>query len=395
MADAGQMIDGKENTSAGGAVNSLSHFTLPEAALPYTGWPDIITSLDRAAHLRRDPQALQRLRDSRCGHVIVHAKGRVLLAPAAEGRDPGGDRDDRNTGGGDKEDGNRDDGNRDDGPLEPCLLAWDRIAPFMATEPVFLGLTRALREEGGKETREAQALFAVDLGHLNQLPDQMDRLPAFAPLAAKGAFFEDLRRVSSRLHPGHATWLAWARGILNWLGETRFCCRCGSPLQMRDAGHLLVCSNRLCGASHFPRTDPAVIMLVVRPDPDGDPARDRCLLARSPRFPDGMYSTLAGFVEPGESLEDAVIREVREEVGIVVQPGGTRCLASQPWPFPRSLMIGFMALAASEDITRDPEEIEDAFWISRAELNARPDLSVLLPRADSIARAMVDLWRGG
>jgi NAD+ diphosphatase len=138
-----------------------------------------------------------------------------------------------------------------------------------------------------------------------------------------------------------------------------------------------------CGASHFPRTDPAVIMLVHR--------GDRALLGQSRRFPAiTMYSTLAGFVEPGESLEEAVAREVKEEAGVTV--GSVHYHSSQPWPFPASIMLGFYAEAASEAISIDPAELQDARWFTRAEIRDHASHGFSLPRLDSIARRLIEDW---
>src|SRR3712207_5267452 len=178
------------------------------------------------------------------------------------------------------------------------------------------------------------------------------------PLLPEGmGGFADLRQVAGLLPPGEASVLAHARGLMHWRTKHRFCGICGALCEPRSAGHAMICTG--CNAQHFPRTDPAVIMLVVR--------GDHCLLGHSTRFPNTvMYSTLAGFVEPGESLEEAVRREVLEEAGIVV--GDVRYHSSQPWPFPSSIMLGFHAEGLSEEITIDREELRDARWFSRAQI---------------------------
>ncbi|MBC7800865.1 MAG: NAD(+) diphosphatase, partial [Gemmatimonadaceae bacterium] len=175
--------------------------------------------------------------------------------------------------------------------------------------------------------------------------------------------------------------LAHARGLMHWRNRHRFCGVCGGVCEPRSAGHAMACTA--CNAQHFPRTDPAVIMLVHR--------GDRVLLGHSQRFPKvTMYSTLAGFVEPGESLEEAVAREVLEESAIVV--GAVRYHSSQPWPFPSSIMLGFYAEGLTDDITIDPTELRDARWFTRAEL-ADPDAhGFSLPRRDSIARHLIEDW---
>lgn len=177
-----------------------------------------------------------------------------------------------------------------------------------------------------------------------------------------------------------------AVGIARWLASHRFCPRCGGRLRASQAGHLLTCES--CGSDHYPRTDPAVIMLVTDAD-------DRALLARNPQWPEGRFSTLAGFVEPGETLEDAVRREVHEEVGLLIDEA--TYLGSQPWPFPQSLMLGFQASARDRDITVDDLEIAEARWFTRAELlaAARDGSIVLPPPKVSISRGLIERWYGG
>ncbi len=249
------------------------------------------------------------------------------------------------------------------------FLTGDRAAALLATgaEASFLGLAA----EG--------AYFALDLGHL-ETPDHQ---PALAGLGD----FADLRQIGPLLPRDEGAILAHARALVHWHGRHRFCGLCGAPTESREAGHQRRCRNPDCAAPQFPRTDPAVIMLVH----DGD---GRCLLGRSPRFPPGMHSTLAGFVEPGESLEDAVVREVFEEVGLRVEE--LRYHSSQPWPFPASLMLGFHARAAPGPLRLDLTELESARWLTRAELRASPeDERFRLPRADSIARRLIADWLEG
>ena len=152
-------------------------------------------------------------------------------------------------------------------------------------------------------------------------------------------------------------------------------------------GHQRICTNRSCNSPAFPRTDPAVIMLVY------DRARDKALLGRQAVWPEGLYSTLAGFVEPGETLEEAVAREVYEETGIDVCD--VRYHSSQPWPFPASIMLGFYAEAKTTDIFRRDDELEDAQWFSRDDLMNFQALGKSLPRKDSIARRLIEDWLAG
>ena len=180
-----------------------------------------------------------------------------------------------------------------------------------------------------------------------------------------------------------------ALGLAEWLFVTRFCPRCGEPLAPRAAGHELACPN---GHVQFPRTDPAVIMVVAAGEPGSED--ERCLLGRQAIWPQGRFSTLAGFCEPGETLEDAVRREVLEETGVVV--GDVQYFGNQPWPLPASLMLGFIGRATSEDINVDNDEIEDARWFTRTEMKAQADAGELvLPGGVSISRSLVEHWYGG
>jgi NAD+ diphosphatase len=177
--------------------------------------------------------------------------------------------------------------------------------------------------------------------------------------------------------------LAMAKALLDWHNRHRFCANCGHPTQAGQAGFRRDCTA--CNAQHFPRTDPVVIMLVTR--------GDRCLMGRQPRFAEKMYSCLAGFLEPGETIEAAVRREVFEEAGIRV--GAVRYLASQPWPFPSNIMIGCVGEAISEEITFDREELEDARWFTKDDVRrmlegTHEDFSAPMPIA--IANHLLREW---
>lgn len=218
--------------------------------------------------------------------------------------------------------------------------------------------------------------------------DSFNRIVApLAPSALREgqAVAAGLRQVGSLLGDLDAGLLVYAVALEAWHSTHEFCPRCGSHTEVRAGGHVRVCPKD--GSQHFPRVDPAVIMLVHDDE-------DRCLLARGPQWPEGRLSVLAGFVEPGESLEHAVAREVVEEVGVhVVDP---RYLGSQPWPFPRSLMLGFFARATSTELVLDLEEITEARWFSRAELLAALESGeVRLPSEVSIARRLIETWYGG
>jgi NAD+ diphosphatase len=187
----------------------------------------------------------------------------------------------------------------------------------------------------------------------------------------EGMAFEGLRQVYGRLDE-HLFWVA-ARAvqIIDWDRTHQFCGRCGVPLRPKSDERAKACPQ--CGLLHFPRLAPAIIVLVER--------GDQLLLARSRHFMPGMYSVLAGFVEPGESLEEAVVREVKEEVGIEIQD--IKYFGSQPWPFPHSLMIGFTATYAGGEISLDDKEIEDAGWFTAEKLPR-------IPGKISIARKLID-----
>lgn len=195
-----------------------------------------------------------------------------------------------------------------------------------------------------------------------------------------------VRVLAPLLDPEQLSLAVHAVAMARWLGSTPFCPQCGARTEIRSAGHLRVCPQ--CGKHHFPRTDPAVIMLVT------DDA-DRALVGRQRSWPAERFSTLAGFVEPGETLEDAVRREVIEESGVLV--GDVTYAGSQPWPFPASLMLGFFAQASSTDISTEDDELAEARWITRDELAAGAAAGTLLlpPRGVSISSWLIEQWFGG
>jgi NAD+ diphosphatase len=209
--------------------------------------------------------------------------------------------------------------------------------------------------------RDGRAVFAAD-------PDRRLAGP-----------WRGLRELAPMVSQADGGLLAHAVALLNWHRRHRFCSNCGAPSEAREAGHLRVCPA--CGADHHPRTDPVVIMLVA----DGD----RAMLGRQAHWPPGRYSALAGFVEPGESLEEAVAREVWEESGVRVSDIEYR--SSQPWPFPSSLMLGFRAAWREGEPAVGDGELEDVRWLHRDEL-ARGD--ALLPPPQAIARRLIDEWLG-
>jgi len=257
-------------------------------------------------------------------------------------------------------------------PLDHPIFETSRSAP------IFLGQlgTRSIfaREIDGWDPEEAigQGVNAF-LDPTEQSHPSLDSAEVFA----------ELRRIMTWLSPQDAELAATGKALLGWHETHQFCAKCGAPSEMAQAGWQRDCP--VCGAHHFPRTDPVVIMLIT--------CGNSVLLGRSPGWPEQMYSLLAGFIEPGETIEAAVRREVFEEAGIKVGP--VDYLASQPWPFPSSLMIGCAGEALSETITVDPVEIEDAQWVSRENILASfaGENSNLLPaRKGSIAHFLLEKW---
>ncbi|WP_428625234.1 NAD(+) diphosphatase [Sedimenticola sp.] len=225
--------------------------------------------------------------------------------------------------------------------------------------------------------RDTQGLIwlALDISQLDQ--------PGVALTGQEELRFQDLRSIGPLLDRHTGALLAHARAMAYWHRHHRYCGVCGSPTLSTRAGNMRLCSDPECQQAHHPRIDPAVIMLVY----DGD----YCLLGRQPAWPAGMHSTLAGFVEPGESLEDAVAREVSEEAGIRV--ANIRYHSSQPWPFPSSIMLGFYAEAASKEIQVDGVELESAGWFHRDQLLNSPENDQFrLPRRDSISWRLIETW---
>ncbi|MFI4890954.1 MAG: NAD(+) diphosphatase [Steroidobacterales bacterium] len=200
-----------------------------------------------------------------------------------------------------------------------------------------------------------------------------------APQLVADATFEDLRTLAPALSAEDAGLLGYARAMVSWRERHRYCGQCGAPTRSAKGGHVALCTNAACGAEQFPRIDPAIIVLIS----DGD----RVLLGRQASWPAGRYSTIAGFVEIGESLEDAVVREVLEETGVPVDR--IEYHSSQPWPFPASLMLGFTAHALATDVQRKDQELEDARWFSRDEIITR---RVLLPPGQSISFRLIEHW---
>jgi NAD+ diphosphatase len=249
------------------------------------------------------------------------------------------------------------------------------LSGFDGMESLFLGMAEGPR-------------FACDvtaaLPHLPE-PEAAFSDPTLYELSA-GLRFGELRSVMGALSPEDAGDAATARGLLEWRRTHPRCSRCGGATALEEGGWRTGCPD--CGAKHFPRTDPVVIMLVL--------SGDRALLGRQKVWPDRMYSLLAGFVEPGETIEEAVRRETMEETGVPV--GAVAYVCSQPWPFPASLMIGCVARATGEDIRRADEELEDALWAPREEVAASlagGAARFTAARRGAVARTLLEAWARG
>lgn len=305
------------------------------------------SSLDRAAEMRDDATALDAAYKDPASRAILFWRGKPLITP--------------------------------ENPATLVRLPLDH--PVIATassERVFLG-----REDG-------RSCFACDLSawapedvDLTALGGFLDPTEQRHPGLPQTMAFLELRRIMTWLSPRDAELAATGKAVFGWHETHMYCSRCGTRSEMSQAGWQRKCPT--CSASHFPRTDPVVIMLITH--------GNKVLMGRSPGWPEGMYSLLAGFVEPGETLEAAVRREVFEEAGVRVGP--VRYLASQPWPFPASLMFGCGGDATSEDITIDPLEIEDAHWVGREEMMqifAGEHGRILPARKGAIAHFLLENW---
>jgi NAD+ diphosphatase len=263
---------------------------------------------------------------------------------------------------------------------QPLLVTLDHAALADCREPpLFIGMT----PDGPR--------FAADLVHYTPHEDAAtigqftDQTAQMHPGFPDGKLVE-IRGLMPTLTLLDGECIATGRAMLGWHATHRFCANCGSPSAVENAGWQRKCPQ--CGTQHFPRTDPVVIMAITR--------GDMLLLGRGPSWPERMYSLLAGFVEPGETIENAVRRETLEETQVAV--GEVRYVASQPWPFPMSLMFGCQGDASSEAITVDPVELADARWVSRAEVQsilAGTHPSINAPRSGAIAGAIIAAWAEG
>jgi NAD+ diphosphatase len=292
--------------------------------------------------------------------------------------------------------------------LSPIYLSKSELPTVSVDSCIYLGKGHLSKGSGGLENIEndpldititgnsntrhlsAISIFAIDFNKL--------RFSTQEALSEMGQW-QGLRKVTASLSAIDVSILALAKGLVHWHISHQFCGQCGHANRSVEAGHARRCSD--CRNMSFPRTDPAVIMLVEKMFADGIP---RCLLGRQASWAEGMYSTLAGFVDPGETLEQAVIREVVEETAIHVE---NPCyIASQPWPFPASVMLGFTAVATSDNIDISQDDLEDAQWFSREQLvNFGVNNSVLaedggadkpqykMSSGDSISSYLIMAWK--
>jgi len=267
------------------------------------------------------------------------------------------------------------------------VLPFWRLAPLVRTgdAPRLAWATPALLE--GREEAPAPVFLGVAGGIAHFAADLSDRPEPLAEFGFDGvAHFPDLRAIAGLLPPDEAAIAAQARHVVDWHARHGFCPGCGERTHVQDGGWSRRCAS--CSTEHFPRTDPVVIMLVL----DGE----RCLLGRQPAWPRPFFSALAGFVEGGETLEEAVVREVAEEAGVVVSD--VRYLASQPWPFPASLMLGCTARAATREIVVDRSELEEADWFTKDEVRAAlaaPTPRLAVPPPMAIAHHLIRAWVEG
>lgn len=280
------------------------------------------SGLERASGLRADPAAMAQMRAHPGAVALVFWQGKPLIC----------------------------------GPDRNRLVVLPLDHPLLQIggiikEPLFLGL------------EDDAPTFACDISDWRPEDLDPDAMQQFVdpsvqhhPMLPPDHVFAELRLIMAALSPRAAELIASAKAAIGWHATHKFCARCGAETHMTQGGWQRQCDA--CGGQHFPRTDPVVIMLITH--------ENSVLVGRSPGWPEGMFSLLAGFVEPGETLEAAVRREVKEEAGVEV--GAVGYLASQPWPFPSSLMIGCHGQALSRDIEIDPKEIEEAMWVTREEM---------------------------
>lgn len=302
-------------------------------------------TVDRGVEARLDGDALRRLRNDAAARCLLVRRGRIKVKVES-----------------------------------PMHIAWHREPELHAPD------------DDGREV--------VFLGRLDGRPC-FAVVPAEIPLTANDRFtagrgadgdgFVGLYEAAMALAPAEAQLAARAAHMANWVNRNRYCGACGARMRASESGYKRICMNEKCAREEFPRTDPVVITLVTR--------GNRCLLGRQPKFPPRRYAPIAGFVEPGETLEAAVRREVREEVGLNLSR--LTYLGSQPWPYPASLMMGYIAEAAGDRFALEDGELEDARWFDRSEIAGLCAAAVdaqsatSLPVQGVIARQLIEEWMAG
>ncbi|MEJ2138067.1 MAG: NAD(+) diphosphatase [Gammaproteobacteria bacterium] len=257
-------------------------------------------------------------------------------------------------------------------PATRFLAAWE--SRFLVRDDAVLLLTR-------EDIRQLDSI--EEYIYLGRLDDRhifgLDLKESPEKHGIDQALFENFRGLMGNLAADEAALLAYAKGMIEWRNRHRYCGVCGAANRPESGGFVMACTGNECDGRTFPRIDPAIIVLVIH--------EGRCLLGRQKNWPAGRYSTVAGFAEPGESLEDAVCREVKEETNIAI--GEIEYLGSQPWPFPTAMMVGFHATATSTDIRLNDEELADARWFSRTDLQRG---EIMLPPTTSIAFRLIEDW---
>jgi NAD+ diphosphatase len=286
------------------------------------------SSIDRCSHIRVDEARIQQLLESKQSLTLVWYQGKFIMQSEL-----------------------------------PRFFAYEELSPLQQdlTDPVYLG-----RHEG-------RELFACQLKQLDSHFSDNDAM--------------SLRSASFKVSPDHLAILFYAQGMLNWLQNHSFCSRCGSDTTIIEAGHGRRCNNAQCARVAYPKIDPAVIFSIVN---DIGP-ESKILLGRKSIWDENRYSVIAGFVEPGETLEDAVRREAYEETGVKVE--SIEYIGSQPWPFPDSLMLGFSALTSDHEITLIDQELEKAAWFTASEIEEGVKTQMFkMPFRISIAWHLIDRW---
>ena len=289
------------------------------------------TDMNRMVHFRKDDAQLEFLREHQSALHVIFSKGRFLID------------------------------NKDE--LVPFLFRTEELRDFQShiRHNIFLG------------KREQSYLFASELTNVSVVQELLD----------SSTTLQGLRATGEELKAQDATMLSYAKAMFHWHQANQFCGTCGSKTRVSQGGHCRVCRNSACNTTHFPRTDPAIIVAVIKDE--------KCLFGRQIKWPPHRYSVIAGFVEPGESVEQAVVREVHEETNINLDTVNYH--SSQPWPFPGSIMLGFIATASNSNIRLNDSELKEAHWRSVQEVvDGISNGTFRLPPRLSIAYRLIEDW---